>query len=361
MSGAPIQWSAAFNRRWVLARRPIGELAEGDLVFEQGPRTVPNDGEVLIRNVYLSIDPTHRIWMSDVDQYMTPVRVGAVMRGLSLGVVEQSCAEALNEGDIVSGLGDWQDYYVARPKAVTRIEPRPNLPLAAYLGPLGSPGATAYFGLFEVGRPRPGETVVVSAAAGAVGATVGQMAKLIGCHAIGIAGSEAKCQWIVEDLGFDAAVNYRTGDLLEALRRVCPRGIDLYFDNVGGETLDAALSLVNLHARIVVCGLISTYNRLEESLGPRMFRNVLMKRARIEGFIVSDYWSRFPEAFAAIGRWLDTGQLKFRIDVRAGLETAPEALKLLFSGANTGKLIVQVSENPASRAGREPRSEPARA
>jgi NADPH-dependent curcumin reductase len=349
MSGAPTQASTALNRRWVLARRPTADLVEGDLVFTQDARPVPGDGEALIRNVYLSIDPTHRIWMSDVEQYMTPVRVGAVMRGLTLGVVEQSRADGLKEGDIVSGLGDWQDYYVARLKAVTRIEPRQNLPLTAYLGPLGSPGATAYFGLFDIGRPRPAETVVVSAAAGAVGATVGQMAKLIGCHVIGIAGSEAKCRWIVEDLGFDAAVNYRKGDLLQALRRTCPRGIDVYFDNVGGETLDAALSLVNLRARIVVCGLISTYNQLEESSGPRMFRNVLMKRARIEGFIVSDYWSRFPEAFAAIGRWLETGQLKFRMDVRAGLEIAPEALKLLFSGENTGKLVVQVSEDTAPR------------
>lgn len=361
MNGAPLQSSAALNRRWVLARRPLGELAEGDLLFRQDPRPVPSDGEALIRNVYLSIDPTHRIWMSDVDQYMKPVRIGDVMRGLTLGVVEQSRTEGLNEGDSVSGLGDWQDYYVARPKAVTRIEPRQNLPLTAYLGPLGSPGATAYFGLFDIGRPRPAETVVVSAAAGAVGTAVGQMAKLIGCRVIGIAGSEAKCRWIVEDLRFDAAVNYRTGDLLDALHRVCPRGIDVYFDNVGGEMLDAALALVNLHARIVVCGLISTYNRLEESSGPRMFRNVLMKRARIEGFIVSDYWSRFPEDFAAIGHWLETGQLKFRIDVRAGLETAPEALKLLFSGANTGKLIVQISEEAAPRAGRDPRCDAARA
>jgi NADPH-dependent curcumin reductase CurA len=334
------------NRRWVLTRRPDRELAEGDLTFTQDTAPTAADGAVLVRNIYLSIDPTHRIWMSDVDQYMTPVGIGSVMRGLTVGVVEQSCTPALQVGDIVSGLGDWQDYFVARPKALTRIEPHPNLPLSAYLGPLGSPGATAYFGLLDIGRPRPGETVVVSAAAGAVGATVGQIAKLMACRVVGIAGSDAKCRWICDELGFDAAVNYRSGNLLQSLRDACPRGIDVYFDNVGGEVLDAALTLLNLHARIVACGLISTYNRIEESAGPR-----------IEGFIVSDYWSRFPEAFAAIGAWLEAGLLEFRMDVREGLETAPAALKLLFSGANTGKLVVRVSPDPTLKSD-SPRPQP---
>lgn len=297
---------------------------------------------MLVRNLYLSIDPTHRIWMSDVDQYMPPVELGDVMRGGTLGVVEESRSAILAPGDFVTGRGGWQDYYVESARAVSRIERAPNLPLTAYLGPLGNIGATAYFGLFEVGRPRPGSTVVVSAAAGAVGSLVGQMAKLVGCRVVGIVGSKAKAEWITE-LGFDAALNYRESNILEALREACPEGIDLYFDNVGGEILDAALTLVNVNAVVVVCGLISTYASIETPIGPRMFRNVLMKRVRIEGFIVSDYLKRYPEAFAAISHWLAAGLLQYRVDVKDGLETAPDVLKLLFSGEHQGKLIVKVA------------------
>ena len=300
---------------------------------------------MLVRNLYLSIDPTHRIWMSDVDQYMPPVELGDVMRGVTLGVVEESRSHVLAPGDFVTGRGGWQDYYVESARAVSRIERAPNLPLTTYLGPLGNIGATAYFGLFEVGRPRPGSTAVVSAAAGAVGSLVGQMAKLMGCRVVGIVGSKAKAEWITE-LGFDAALNYRESNILESLREACPEGIDLYFDNVGGEILDAALTLVNVNAVVVVCGLISTYSSIESPTGPRMFRNVLMKRVRIEGFIVSDYLKRYPEAFAAISHWLAAGLLQYRVDVKDGLEIAPDVLKLLFSGEHQGKLILKVAAEP---------------
>lgn len=345
--GQPAARIPGRNRRWILANRPQTEVERDLLTFEDAALPEPGEGEVLVRNIYLSIDPTHRIWMSDVDQYMEPVAIGDVMRGGTLGVVEASRAKGLAVGDIVTGQGGWQDYIAISGKAVRRVVPC-NLPLTAFMGPLGNIGATAYFGLFEVARPRPGETVLVSAAAGAVGSLVGQMAKIMGCRVVGIAGSAEKCAWITDDLGFDAAVNYREADLVGAISAACPDGVDVYFDNVGGRILDAALTLINQGARIAVCGLISTYNEIEQGGGPAMFRNVLMKRARIEGFIVSDYWRRYPEAFAAIGHWIGKGLLKYRVDVRDGLENAPEILKLLFSGAHDGKLLVRVSDEPPS-------------
>lgn len=338
--------AAGGNRRWILDNRPADASGGEPLRLETVPMQSPGEGEVLVRNIYLSIDPTHRIWMSDVDQYMPPVDVGAVMRGITLGVVEQSRSDRLNVGDLVVGRGGWQDYYVDQARLLARAERSASLPMVANLGPVGNIGATAYFGLFEVGRVQPGQTVVVSAAAGGVGSLVGQMAKIFGCRVIGIVGSDDKAVWITGDLGFDAAVNYKTENVLDALRAACPDGIDLYFDNVGGDILDAALTLINVGATIVVCGLISTYGEIEQAGGPRMFRNVLMKRVRVQGFIVSDYLKRYPEAFAAIRHWIASGLLKYRIDVRDGLENAPDVLKLLFSGDHQGKLVVKVSEEP---------------
>lgn len=335
------------NRVWRLTARPESDRIDDALELEtEAVPAAPEDG-LLVRNIYLSIDPTHRIWMSEIDQYMDPVEIGEPMRGGTIGVVKKSNAEGFSPGDIVTGQGGWQDYVAISAKMVRRIDRASNLPLSAYMGPLGNIGATAYFGLFEIARPRPGETVVVSAAAGAVGSLVGQMAKIMGCRVVGTAGSPEKCAWLVDDLGFDAAINYKDGDLIKALRETCPGGIDVYFDNVGGAMLDAVLALINLNARIAVCGLISTYNDLEQGGGgPAMFRNVLMKRATIQGFIVSDFLRRYPEAFAAIGQWLETGLLQYRVDIRQGLESAPDVLKLLFTGDHSGKLIVQLSEEP---------------
>ncbi|RED17365.1 NADP-dependent oxidoreductase [Parasphingopyxis lamellibrachiae] len=335
------------NRSWRLDRRPDSDPADGNLRLHREGLPEIADGEILVRNVYLSIDPTHRIWMSDIDQYMDPVELGDVMRGGTIGVVEQTRSSRLSVGDIVTGQGGWQDYCALSARMVRKIELASGLPLTAYMGPLGNIGATAYFGLLEIGKPRPGETVVVSAAAGAVGSLVGQIAKLMGCHVVGIAGSDEKCAWLTDDLGFDASVNYKSGSIYDTLEAACPNGIDVYFDNVGGEILDTALTLINLNARIATCGLISTYNDLEQGgQGPKMYRNVLMKRATIRGFIVSDFLRRYPEAFAAIRHWLRIGALQYRVDVREGLEHAPDVLKLLFSGRHDGKLIVKISEEP---------------
>lgn len=337
------------NRQWVLRRRPEGEVSEGDLELVDAPKPEAGDGEILIRTIYLSLDPTNRIWMSDMDQYMPPVDIGDVMRGGTLGVVEQSKLDGFDVGDIVvPGLGGWQDYTLSDGTGVSKIPAGLGIPLDAFMSVLGATGMTAYFGLLEIGDPKPGETVVVSAAAGAVGSTVGQIAKIKGCRVVGIAGSDEKCKWVVDDLGFDACINYKKENVLEALRRECPNGIDVNFENVGGEILDAVLTLINENARIPLCGLISTYNAEGDVPGPYMFRNILMKRARVEGFIIIDFLERFAEGQAQMGQWLAEGKLKYRTDIVDGLETAPTALKRLFTGENTGKLLVRVSEEPAA-------------
>lgn len=329
------------NRQWKLMHRPVGDIRQGDLQLVESAVPVPGPGQMLVRNIYLSLDPTNRIWMSDMDQYMPPVEIGDVMRGGTIGVVEKSNNPAFQPGDIVQPLDlGWQDYVVT--SMAQKLMVTPDLPILAYMSALGMTGMTAYFGLLDIGKPKPGETVVVSAAAGAVGSIAGQIAKLKGCRVVGLAGSDEKCRWVVEDLGFDACINYRTENVLEALKRECPKGIDVYFENVGGEILDAVLTLINLEARIPLCGLISTYNADGPVPGPYMFRNILMKRALIKGFIVIDYFPRIAEFAAEMGPWVASGQVKWRVDVEQGLENAPTVLNKLFTGGNTGKLVVQI-------------------
>jgi len=329
------------NRQWRLKKRPVGDVAPGDLELVSGPVPVPGPGQALVRNIYLSLDPTNRIWMSDMDQYMPPVEIGDVMRGGTIGVVEASNNPDLKVGDIVQPMDmGWQDYVVTG--AAQKLIVTPQTPILAYMSALGMTGVTAYFGLLDIGKPKPGETVVVSAAAGAVGSIVGQIAKLKGCRVVGLAGSDDKCRWVVDDLGFDACINYRKENVLEALRRACPKGIDVYFENVGGEILDAVLTLINLEARIPLCGLISSYNADGPVPGPYMFRNVLMKRALIKGFIVIDYFPRIAEFMQDMPGWVASGKIKWRVDVVQGLENAPTALQKLFTGGNTGKLVVQI-------------------
>ncbi|WP_017720448.1 NADP-dependent oxidoreductase [Kamptonema formosum] len=338
------------NRQFCLVSRPVGEIKDTDLEYREVPVPTPKDGEVLVRTIYLSLDPTNRIWMSDRPQYMRPVEVGAVMRGINLGVVEESKNPNFKQGDLVSGLLGWQDYAIAEGNtgvSITRLQQPLSAPLSAYLGVLGLTGHTAYFGLLDIGQPKQGETVVVSAAAGAVGSIVGQIAKIKGCRAVGIAGSDEKCRWIVEELGLDAAINYKTADVAQALAETCPNGIDVYFENVGGAILDAVLANVNLSARIVLCGLISAYNAKEPVPGPYNFGMILMKRVRVQGFIVSDYFSRWPAAQSQLWQWLGEGKLKYAEDIVEGLENAPKALRKLFDGSNQGKLIVKVSEGPS--------------
>lgn len=335
------------SRQWRLAVRPTGGIQGEEFEWCEAALPATADGQLRVRTVYLSLDPTNRIWMSDIDQYMAPVEVGEVMRGGTIGVVEESRLDGIAPGAVVQGMWGWQSHAVIDGRAVRVLPADRKAPLTAYMSVLGSTGCTAYFGLLDIGKPQPGETVVVSAAAGAVGSIVGQIAKIEGCRVVGIAGSAEKCAWITDELGFDAAINYREEDVLESLRRHCPDGIDVDFENVGGATLDAVLTLINLKARVVVCGLISQYNDDRPGHGPTMFRNVLMKRARVEGFIVTDFLRRFPEAIEQLGHWLADGRLKYRVDVVDGLEAAPAAVTRLFDGTNTGKLMVKVSEEPA--------------
>lgn len=316
--------------------------------FEWREQAVPslNEGELLVRNIYLSMDPANRGWMNETESYIPPVEIGEVMRGIALGVVEESKNPDFRFGDIVQGMLGWQHYTISTGEALSVLPKDAPGALTDYLGPLGHIGLTAYFGLMDIGKPKVGETLAVSAAAGATGSLVGQIGKIVGCRVVGIAGSDEKCRWITEELGFDAAVNYRSGSVLQALQQECPDGIDVYFDNVGGKILDAALALINLKARVVICGLISMYNATRPVPGPYNFANILVRRARLEGFVVLDYLERRMEAVEAVGRWLVEGRLRFRYDIVDGLQKAPRTLNRLFDGSHQGKLIIKISEEP---------------
>ncbi len=331
------------NRCWIVKRKPEGLISADDFEWSTRPISLPQTGQVLVRQAYLSLDPANRIWLAG-PSYMPAVEVGEVMRGIGVGVVEESGAEGFSPGDAVTGMLGWQEFCRVPAGELTKLERLPGLPLTAYLGVLGHIGLTAYFGLLDIGRPKPGETLVVSAAAGAVGSLVGQIGKISGCRVVGIAGSDEKCQWLTEELGLDAAINYKTQDVEAALKETCPDGIDIDFENVGGQILDAVLGQINLNARIVLCGLISQYNAEEPQPGPYHFGNILIKRARVQGFIVTDYLPRAGEAIQALGQWLREGRLKYRVDVVKGLKNAPQALNQLFEGSNRGKLVLQIAE-----------------
>ncbi|BAZ11148.1 alcohol dehydrogenase [Calothrix sp. NIES-4071] len=333
------------NRQFLLACRPVGDIKESDFEYKEAPVPTPNQGEVLVRNLYLSLDPTNRIWMSDMAQYMPPVELGEVMRGVAIGVVEESKNPNLQPGDYVTGLLGWQDYVLLKDEQanfITKINPPLPDPLFAAVGQLGPTGVTAYFGLLDIGQPKPGETVVVSAAAGAVGSVVGQIAKIKGCRVVGITSSDEKCQWLTS-VGFDAAINYKTTDLNTALANACPNGVDIYFDNVGGSILDTVMSHLNLFARIPLCGLISTYNSTQPVPGPLNFNLILMKRLRVQGFIISDYHNRWHEAIKELGEWTKLGKIKQEYEIVEGLEKAPKEILKLFNANKIGKLIVKVA------------------
>lgn len=332
----------AINRQWILSRRPVGSIADGDLVLKELPVPSPKEGEVLIRTNYLSLDPTNRIWMSDMEQYMEPVRLGEPMRGLVLGEVVESHAQALAIGDQVTAVGSWGDYFCASSANFTLVPKIPGLEAKEIFGIYFVVGPTAYFGLVDIGNPKIGETLVVSAAAGAVGSIVGQIGKAQGCRVVGIAGGSQKCGWIKE-LGFDAAIDYKSEDVAAALRMHCPGGIDIYFDNVGGETLEAALGRMNLFGRVVVCGMISAYNSKAPVPGPRNYSAILMKRLKVQGFIILDYFTRYPEAYRALTQLHAAGKLKWRFHEVEGLENADKAVRLLYDGGNRGKLLVKVA------------------
>jgi NADPH-dependent curcumin reductase CurA len=290
------------NRQWCLATRPVGAIAESNFEWKQQPLPPLEQGQILVRNIYLSLDPTNRGWLNEGENYLPPVAIGEVMRGFGIGVVEQSRNAKFPEGTLVQGFLGWQDYAIADGTDLNQFQKDPSVPLTAYLGLFNFIGMTAYFGLLDIGKPKAGETLVVSGAAGAVGSLVGQIGKIKGCRVVGIAGSEEKCRWLKEELGFDATINYKTESVLESLQQHCPNGIDVYFENVGGEILDAVLSLINLRARIVLCGLISQYNATEPVPGPYNLLNIVTQRAKLEGFIILDYFDRAQEALADLGR-----------------------------------------------------------
>jgi len=331
------------NRRWLLARRPRGLVAAEDFRWVKEPVPTPGEGEVLVRNLCLSCDPTQRGWMAG-DTYMPAVPLGEVMRSFAAGRVVESRSPRFAAGQLVQGLLGWQDYAVTSPEAAGLVPLPAGAPLETALSILGLTGLTAYFGLLEVGRPKPGETVVVSGAAGATGSAVGQIAKIKGCRAIGIAGGQDKCQYLMSELGFDAAIDYKSEDVAQRLAETCPNGIDVYFDNVGGGILDAALQRLAMRGRVVICGAISRYNESSPQPGPSHYLHLLVKRGRMEGFLVLDYMDRAAEAVTALATWLKQGKLKDRVDVQIGLENAPAALLRLFTGANRGKQLVKIAE-----------------
>jgi len=330
------------NHTWRLDSRPVGRLSESNFKWTEEPVPDLKENEVLVKTLYLSLDPANRGWTNEGGSYRDEIPLGAVMEGGGIGVVEESRHPGFQPGDNVQGMLGWQEYAVFNGAAINKLPVNPALPLTAYLGLFGHIGMTAYFGLLDITDPKPGETLVVSAAAGAVGSIVGQIGKIMGCRVVGIAGSDEKCAWIKDELGFDEVINYKTENIRAGLKRTCPDGIDVYFDNVGGETLDAVLAIINQGARISICGMISMYNATEPVPGPYNLINILVRRAKMQGFIVTDYMPRAAEAIADLGKWFMDGRLKYRIDVVEGLKQAPSALNKLFDGANQGKLIIKI-------------------
>jgi NADPH-dependent curcumin reductase CurA len=330
------------NRAFRLASRPVGLPTRENWDYTEGPIDEPGEDEVVVKVLYISLDPAMRGWMNDARSYIPPVGIGEVMRALAVGRVVASNHADVAVGDHVSGLFGVQAFARVHGAAAMKIDPD-VAPLPVWLSALGMPGMTAYFGLLDIGRPQEGETVVVSGAAGAVGQLVGQIAKLKGARAVGIAGGPEKCAWIVDELGFDAAIDYKARDVGEGLGEHCPDGIDVYFDNVGGEILDAALARLARHARVVICGAISQYNATDAVRGPSNYLALLVNHATMTGFVVSDYGARYAEGARDMGAWLAAGKLRSREDVVAGLETFPETLLRLFSGENRGKLVIEVA------------------
>ena len=328
-----------------LAARPVGLPRESDFEIIERPVPEPAEGEVLVRNIYLSLDPAMRGWMDDRPSYIPPVALGDVMRGLTAGEVVESRDDRFSPGDRVQGALGWQQFASV---PASQLDPLPpGAPWRVALGPLGMTGLTAYFGLLDVGQPKEGETVLVSGAAGAVGSVVGQIAKIQGCRTVGIAGGPDKCSWLLDELGFDAAIDYKVHeDLRGPIRESCPKGVDVFFDNVGGATLDAALSTLRFRGRVVICGAISQYNATESPPGPANYLSLLVNRGRMEGFIIFDYQKRFGEGVQALAGWLGEGKLHYREHVVEGLEEAPKALLHLFDGSNRGKLLVQIAPEP---------------
>jgi len=341
------------NRRIFLRQRPSGDYDPKILECVTGPVPTPGPGQALVRNLMLSLDPTNRIWMREEPSYLPPVKLNGVMRGVAVGQVLASNNSKYKVGATVAGLLGWQDYALIGTDDESEpivLPPFPKIPPAQALGVLGTTGMTAYFGLLDIGRPKRGETVFVSAAAGAVGSIVGQIAKIHGCRVVGIAGTHDKCEWLKRELGFNAAVCRRDPDWRAQMKAACPNGIDVNFENAGGEIMEAAIELMNNHGRLVLCGMISQYNKAEGS-GPANFQDLLIKRIKLQGFIILDYMRRFPLAQLRMMWWMKRGLIKDQTTLVRGLDKAPQALKQLFNGDNTGKLLVEIGEPPTATEG----------
>jgi hypothetical protein len=331
------------NRRMLLTSRPHGLVDGGNLrLDDSAPVPEPAEGQALIRVRFLSIDPTIRTWMDDAPGYLPPIGLGDVVRAGGVGEVVATRSDRYRTGDLVFGMLGWQEYALADEGEASLTVLPPGVDPTVAIGVLGVTGMTAYFGLFDIGQPKPGDTVVVSGAAGATGSVVGQLARIEGAGTVvGIAGSAEKCAWLTDELGFDHAINYRDEPVGKRLRATCPDGIDVFFDNVGGEILDDGLAQLSMKARVVLCGAISQYNE-ERPVGPRNYLNLIVKRARMEGFLILDYLDRFPDAQIRMAGWVMEGKIQHREHLVDGLEHAGDALNLLFSGGNTGKVIVRL-------------------
>lgn len=331
------------NRRIVLAARPVGVPKPSDFRLEEAPVPEPGDGECLVQVSYLSVDPYMRGRISGRKSYAEPVGIGQVIVGRSVGRVLASKTDRFSEGDYVSGDTGWQEYATPSADTLRRVDPE-AAPLSAYIGVLGMPGLTAYYGLLKVATVKPGDTVCVSGGAGAVGSAVGQIARLKGCRAVGIAGGPKKCAWITDELGFDAAIDYKGQDVGKTLKTACPEGVDVYFDNVGGPVTDAVFPHLNVRSRVAICGQISQYNAVDAPMGPRLLWHFIVKRIRAEGFLVFEFKKHDAEALTEMVGWVRSGRLKYTETVAEGIENAPAAFIGMLGGANIGKQVVKLSD-----------------
>ena len=332
---------ALTNRQWLINGRPVGRgLIDDDFKLVETPVAEPGEGEVLVKNLYIAFDPAQKGWMENLGGYVAPTEIGEVMRGSGVGEVVSSNAPGFAKGDKVQGMLRWQDYALMPAKELLKLADDDLL--TANLGVMGTTGMTAYFGLNKIGKPFPGDTVVITGAAGATGSVVGQMAKIAGCRVIGVAGGPAKCKWLVDELGFDGAVDYKAGKIKDQIKALCPDGIDVLWDNVGGVQLNDLLNQIAMHARIVICGGISRYELGKMPAGPENYFNLIFKRAHMEGFIVLDYISEYPLARKRIADWIRSGKMMYKEDVQSGLENAPRTLMRLFQGENFGKQLLKL-------------------
>lgn len=332
------------NKQVVLKQRPVGLPDESTWDTIQGDIPTAKDGEVVVKQHYISLDPAMRGWMNDAKSYLPPVGIGEVMRAGSVGEVVESKHPDFKVGDFLSGWGGVQQYAATDAKGWFKVDPN-LVPLPTYIGTLGMPGMTAYFGILEVGKIKEGETVLISGAAGAVGSIAGQIAKIKGCKVVGIAGGAEKCAYLKDELGFDGAIDYKSEEIYAAIKRECPKGVDVYFDNVGGDILDAALANLRMHGRVPLCGAISQYNSTEGIAGPKNYLSLLVNRGTMQGFIILDYAKDFQKAAMEMGTWMAQGKLKSREDIHEGIENFRETFLRLFSGEKLGKLVLKVMDN----------------